>query len=250
MTYIPKRVLYGDFTEEGVYGLTARQALEAAIDGLIPAYHLILVPVMLYQYTRGNSDPLTKNFKEWGGLTVQIPLGVLYTLNFYPEHRFCTEEGKPTAVIVAGPLGTPEMRPEIPECPEYLLWPTATPVVFDHQRLFFLREDLERLAMGQSANPPAPSVHNTPAGQPLEEIPQSSHLLVVAGLLELLLDKKRPTYDQQRAAQAIADRGWHSAGNRRVNGIFAAAKKAAKSASSDAIAKAQSIQQSHTRATD
>ncbi len=43
MAYIPKRVLYDEFSEEGVYGVTARQALEAAIDGLLPAYHLVFL---------------------------------------------------------------------------------------------------------------------------------------------------------------------------------------------------------------
>ena len=51
MSYIPKRVLYDEFPEEGVYGVTARQALEAAIDNLLPAYHLIFSPVTLYEYT-------------------------------------------------------------------------------------------------------------------------------------------------------------------------------------------------------
>lgn len=87
----------------------------------------------------------------------------------------------------------------------------------------------------------------TPAQQNHEGRPI---LLVVAGLLELLLDRKRPNYNQGSAAQAIAQKGWRGAGDRQVNGIFAEAKRLARNASSDAIAKAQDIQQSHTSRTD
>lgn len=79
MAYIPKRVLYDEFSEEGVYGVTARQALEAAIDGLLPAYHLVFSPVTLYEYTRGAPDPLTRNYKKWHGLTVRVPLAACRT---------------------------------------------------------------------------------------------------------------------------------------------------------------------------
>ena len=153
MGYIPKRVLYDEFPEEGVCGVTARQALEAAIDNLLPAYHLIFSPVTLHEYTRGAPYPLTKDFKKWHGLTVRVPLGVLYTLNFYSEHCFIDHDGKPSGVLIAGPLGMPGMRPEVQQCNEYLLWPEGAPVTFERARLFFLRDDLEDLAQHMNRQP-------------------------------------------------------------------------------------------------
>lgn len=70
-------------------------------------------------------------------------------------------------------------------------------------------------------------------------------LLVIAGLLGLLLDRKRPHYNQGSAAEAIALRGWSGAGERQVNGILAKAKSAATDASADALSKAQGVQQAN-----
>lgn len=75
-------------------------------------------------------------------------------------------------------------------------------------------------------------------------------LLVVAGLLELLLDSRRPTYNQGSAADAIAKKGWRAAGVRQVNGVFAEAKKAAKDAKAEATAKAMDVQDSNTHHQD
>ena len=75
-------------------------------------------------------------------------------------------------------------------------------------------------------------------------------LLVVAGLLELLLDRGRPFYNQGSAADAIAMKGWRGAGERKVNGVFAAAKKAANRARKEATAKACDIQESNVLTAD
>ncbi|WP_288657849.1 MULTISPECIES: hypothetical protein [Pseudomonas] len=77
-----------------------------------------------------------------------------------------------------------------------------------------------------------------------EKIP-TSHLLVIAGLLELVTAKQKARLNQGGAAIAIAAKGWYGAGERQVNNLFAVAKKAAKTASLEAIAKAQEIQDSN-----
>lgn len=75
-------------------------------------------------------------------------------------------------------------------------------------------------------------------------------LLVVAGLLELLLDHQRPKYKQDTAADAIALRGWRGAGKRQVNDVFAKAKREAKDARSEATAKADGIKYTNTSRQD
>lgn len=231
MAYIPKRVLYDEFSEEGVYGVTARQALEAAIDGLLPAYHLVFSPVTLYEYTRGAPDPLTRNYKKWHGLTVRVPLGVLYTLNFYPEHCFRDHNGKPSGVLIAGPLGTPGMRPEVQECNEYLLWPEGDPVTFDRSRLFFLREDLESFANGTSCQVADSKIASSAAGQQVIELEKPSHSLLIAALLELL-KKPRPTALNQEGVKSLLleQYSWRGLRKRNLETMFAAANRASEEA--------------------
>lgn len=72
------------------------------------------------------------------------------------------------------------------------------------------------------------------------------YLLTIAGLLSLLLDRQRSNYNQGSAAKAIAQKGWHGAGERQVNELFAKAKVAAKDAGSDALAKAMEVQGSNS----
>ena len=77
-----------------------------------------------------------------------------------------------------------------------------------------------------------------------KEVP-TSHLLVIAGLLELVTDKQKARLNQGGAASAIAAKGWYGAGERQVNNLFSVAKKAANAASLEALAKAQEIQDSN-----
>lgn len=231
MSYTPKRVLYDEFPEEGVYGVTARQALEAAIDNLLPAYHLIFSPVTLYEYTRGAPDPLTKDFKKWHGLTVRVPLGVLYTLNFYSEHCFIDHDGKPSGVLIAGPLGMPGMRPEVQECNEYLLWPEGAPVMFERARLFFLRDDLEDLAKGTNRPVTESKSIHTAAGQPVIEIERPAHLLLIAALLGLLKTPRNTAQNQEGIkSQLLEQFRWRGLSKRNLEEMFAAANRAAEEA--------------------
>tara|TARA_Y100001938_G_C8087474_1_gene432925 strand:- start:912 stop:1622 length:711 start_codon:yes stop_codon:yes gene_type:complete len=228
MAHIPKRVLYSEFPEAGIHGVTARQVLEAAIDGILPAYHLVFCPVTLYELKRGAQNPLIRDFKKWHGLTVRVPLGVLYTLNFYAEHRFLDYEGKPAAVSVAGPLGMPGMRPEVPECKEYLLWPEGNPVVFDRDRLFFLRDDLESFANGTAQEKKPDSMVNAAAGQPVLEIERPSHLLLIAALMELLKTPRQTAMNQEGIKDQLLERcSWRGLSKRNLEKIFAAANRAA-----------------------
>lgn len=75
-------------------------------------------------------------------------------------------------------------------------------------------------------------------------------LLTVAGLLELLLDRKRPPYNRGAAAAAIALRGWHGAGVRQVNEVFAEARKEAEKARKEAVTKAMDMQDSNAAPPD
>lgn len=69
---------------------------------------------------------------------------------------------------------------------------------------------------------------------------QPSHMLAIAGLLELLLDKERLRYNQGSAAQAIEDRhGWYGASASQLTKIFPLAKAAAKKADGEVKRKAE-----------
>lgn len=74
--------------------------------------------------------------------------------------------------------------------------------------------------------------------------PKPSHLLAIAGLLELLLDDSRPRYNQASAAKAIEARhpDWYGASASTLDKIFARANRAACDADSDAIAKDEARQ--------
>lgn len=69
---------------------------------------------------------------------------------------------------------------------------------------------------------------------------KNSHLLTVAGLLELLLlEHNKPRYDQGRIAAAIEEKGWRGASASTVTKLFAEAKVAANEAEKVAQAKAE-----------
>ncbi|MNJ31054.1 hypothetical protein D3C77_256740 [compost metagenome] len=72
-------------------------------------------------------------------------------------------------------------------------------------------------------------------------------LLIIAGLLDLLLEHDRPPYNKGRIAEAISRKGWPGAGLRNVNGMFAEAKKAAEEAALIATSKAVDIQMSNPK---
>jgi len=60
------------------------------------------------------------------------------------------------------------------------------------------------------------------------------YLLIIAGLLKLLLDRKRPQHSQGTASDAISSRGWYGVKKRQVDGVFAAANRAETEASLEA----------------
>jgi hypothetical protein len=72
--------------------------------------------------------------------------------------------------------------------------------------------------------------------------PKPSHLLAIAGLLELLLDESRPRYQQGTVAEAIEAKGWQGASVSTLTKLFAEAKSAAKDAEKNAKAKAEALQ--------
>ncbi|MFJ2385394.1 hypothetical protein [Pseudomonas protegens] len=66
-----------------------------------------------------------------------------------------------------------------------------------------------------------------------------SHLLAIAGLLELLLDGTRPRYLQGTAAEVIGEKGWWGASASSLTKLFAEAKTAAVEADKVAQAKVE-----------
>ena len=78
--------------------------------------------------------------------------------------------------------------------------------------------------------------------QQAEAEPKPSHLLAIAGLLELALDNDRPRYRQGTAAQAIANKGWRAASESILNKLFAEANAAAKDARKETQAKIEAMQ--------
>lgn len=69
-----------------------------------------------------------------------------------------------------------------------------------------------------------------------------SHMLAIAGLLELVLDNERPRYNQGSVAQAIEDRHhWYGASVSQLTKIFPLAKDAAKKADGEVKRNAESL---------
>jgi hypothetical protein len=79
-----------------------------------------------------------------------------------------------------------------------------------------------------------------------------SHMLAIAGMLELLLEKNQSTYlRQETIAQIIDERhGWYGASKTSLTHIFADAKKAAMEATKAAIDKAEAKEQANKKATE
>lgn len=75
-----------------------------------------------------------------------------------------------------------------------------------------------------------------------EAEPKTSHYLAIGGLLELVLDKDRPRYQQGTAAQAIADNGWRAASVSSLTKLFAEANSAVKDARKETQAKMEAVQ--------
>lgn len=84
----------------------------------------------------------------------------------------------------------------------------------------------------------------------VESESKPSHLLAVAGLLELLLDRTRPSYNQGSAADAIEARhpDWRGSSASQLTKLFAEAKTAAREADKVAQAKAEARQAAASRA--
>lgn len=72
-----------------------------------------------------------------------------------------------------------------------------------------------------------------------EAATKRSHMLAIAGLLALLLDEKRPRYDQSRVAKEIEAKGWRGASASSLTKLFAAANTAAVEAEKEAQAKVE-----------
>lgn len=78
-----------------------------------------------------------------------------------------------------------------------------------------------------------------PVAEPAQAAPKPSHLLAIAGLLELLLDDSRPHYDQGSAAEAIEALHPDCISVSTLTKLFAAANKAMGEAGKEAQAKVE-----------
>lgn len=230
MDYIPKRLLYGEFPAAGFYGITARQALEAAIDGDLTAYHLISVSVRVQEFLTKSLNPLGPDLGNWHGLTIPVPIGVLYHLNFYEDCCYVDTQGSPTGPVIFGLLGTPEMRPAIDECAAYFLWPNKEALIFERTRLFFLRDDIKNLAEGALPDKQK-SGRSTAAGQREIAIEKPSQLLAIAALLELLKRPRSGKSNQEGIKDALLEEfKWRGLSKRSLETIFADANRASRDA--------------------
>lgn len=75
--------------------------------------------------------------------------------------------------------------------------------------------------------------------KPTEANTKPSHLLAIAGMLELLLDGNRTRYQQGTIAEAIEEKGWRGASASSLTKLFAEAKAAAVEADKVAQAKVE-----------
>lgn len=109
-----------------------------------------------------------------------------------------------------------------------------------------LPKQLSELAPGLTAlSEMAKLFSSDTSSKPSRSTSDRGLFLVIAGLLELLLDRNRPSYNQGSAAGAIADKGWHGVGERQINGVFSTAKKEAAKARKDATEKAINVKNSN-----
>ena len=109
---------------------------------------------------------------------------------------------------------------------EHLQQPLATPTSISHTYLETVKELEQQLESERKARIAAEKELQSTTS-PLK----NSHLLTVAGLLELLLmEHNKPRYDQGRIATAIEEKGWRGASASTVTKLFAEAKVAANEA--------------------
>lgn len=120
-----------------------------------------------------------------------------------------------------------EKRPPI----EWLRW------AVDHNELLLEKQqDKDRITQVLLA---FDRHHDRNAKDPESVKPKKSWMLAVAGLLELLLENSRRTYQQDTAVKAIDAKGWSGAGDSTLEKLFAEANKAAEDARKTARPKAE-----------
>lgn len=109
--------------------------------------------------------------------------------------------------------------------------------LLEHQAVQLEKERIARQAAEQRA-------------EQAETEAKPSHMLAIAGLLELLLDGSRPLYNQGSAADAIEGRhpDWRGSSASQLTKLFAEAKATAREADKVAQAKAEARQAAASRA--
>lgn len=112
--------------------------------------------------------------------------------------------------------------------------------------LLVSRVEFEHFIQYCELNYPRPPEHEStaqqvaePVAEPVQAAPKPSHLLAIAGLLELLLDDSRPHYDQGSAAEAIEALHPDCISASTLTKLFAAANKAMGEAGKEAQAKVE-----------
>jgi len=112
--------------------------------------------------------------------------------------------------------------------------------------VLFKPSDIEALAANVTGKPTLEDLHQQleheraarrileSRPENFETLPKSSHLLAIAGLLELLMDDSRPRYRQGGIATIIDAKGWSGASSSQLTKLFATANRAAKEADKEA----------------
>lgn len=123
----------------------------------------------------------------------------------------------PTTVYLSGYV----REKDEPDAPTYLCEEWATELKPDECRVRFLRSHIDSFAEIISIKPSV---------APTEE--KASHSLVIAALLELLLERSRPNYTQSSITDEIVRRHekWTGISDSNLSKLFAACNKAAKNA--------------------
>ncbi len=219
MDYIPKRVLFEQFPVTGVYGITALEAFDLALDGELAAYYHIPIGFDL-QGASGCS------YGDYHWPLAQLPIGKLGYLQAHGAMTFSSAQPLQAEKFQSARFGPAVEHSAIRlqfELEEYfwlfLKTDEALKVAIGH--VIFMRDDLKKIADSRQAKPPEPETNK----------PKPSHLLAIAALLELLqapIDHPRPQGMNQSAIKsAILDRlNWRGLSQRTLDAIFADANKA------------------------
>lgn len=160
MTYIPKRVLFGQFPPDGVRGVSRMEALDLAIDGELAAYYQIPVPFDLIGASMVGDRYMVGSYGSFHGALARLPVGMLAQLQAQGQMTFDKSEMMQTEGFQSAAFGPTsdapgELRRRFEE-EEYfwLVFKEGQPLNMELERVIFLRDDLEQIADARTSGKP------------------------------------------------------------------------------------------------